>query len=168
MRITVLKGDITKLKVDAIVNAANTGLSEGGGVCGAIFNAAGPKLVQACSELRHCDTGDAVLTEGFDLPARYIIHAVGPIYHTNPDGAEELLKKAYVRSLLVGVENGIRRIAFPCISTGIYGFPKVEAAEIAVSAVREFVGLDPKFDEIIFCCFENEDFEIYGKILERR
>lgn len=163
----VVKGDITKLKVDAIVNAANSSLVQGGGVCGAIFAAAGPRLVQACYDLGSCEPGQAVLTRGFDLPAKFVIHAVGPVYFLNPDGAAGLLKKVYENSLRVAVENGIRSIAFPCISTGIYGFPKLEAAKIAVSTVRGFEGRETMFDEIIFCCFEDEDFGVYGGMVGR-
>jgi O-acetyl-ADP-ribose deacetylase (regulator of RNase III) len=147
-----VQGDITREDVDAIVNAANAGLARGGGVCGAIFAAAGPELVDACARLGGCPTGDAKATPGFRLPARWIIHAVGPVWHGGNAGEPDLLASAYRRSLAVADEVGARSVAFPAISTGIYGYPLDPATEIAVRACRDadtdvevvrFVAFDP-------------------------
>jgi O-acetyl-ADP-ribose deacetylase (regulator of RNase III) len=133
----VVQGDITREAVDAIVNAANSGLARGGGVCGAIFSAAGPELDGACAELGGCPTGDAKATPGFRLPARWIIHAVGPVWHGGDSGEPELLASAYRRSLAVADEIGARSVAFPAISTGIYGYPLDAATTIAVRTCRD-------------------------------
>ncbi len=137
MRIEAVKGDITREPVDAIVNAANRSLLGGGGVDGAIHRAAGPQLLEACRSLGGCDTGDAKATPGFDLSARWVIHAVGPVYQGGESGEDELLASCYRRSLEVADELGARALAFPAISTGIYGYPKGAAAEIAVQTLRE-------------------------------
>ena len=137
MELTVWQGDITTLDVDAVVNAANTGLRAGGGVCGAIFAAAGrDRLQRACDEIGGCATGDACVTPGFDLPARWVIHAVGPVWSGGSSGEDEALASAYRRSLEVAAGVGARRVAFPEISTGIYGFPAERAARVAVAALR--------------------------------
>jgi O-acetyl-ADP-ribose deacetylase len=146
------QGDITREAVDAIVNAANSGLARGGGVCGAIFSAAGPELDGACAELGGCPTGDAKATPGFRLPARWIIHAVGPVWHGGDSGEPELLASAYRRSLAVADEIGARSVAFPAISTGIYGYPLDAATAIAVRACQE---TDTAVDLIRFVCFDD-------------
>ncbi|MDQ6855166.1 MAG: O-acetyl-ADP-ribose deacetylase [Actinomycetota bacterium] len=156
------KGDITKEDVDAVVNAANPGLARGGGVCGAIFAAAGPELEAACSELGGCATGDAKATLGFRLPARWIIHAVGPVWHGGDRGEADLLASAYRRSLAVAEEIGARSVAFPAISTGIYGYPLDAATEIAVRTCRD---ADTAVDLIRFVCFDDLTLEAYRDAL---
>ncbi|MDR0812822.1 MAG: macro domain-containing protein [Oscillospiraceae bacterium] len=141
MPLNIIHGDITKLRVDAIVNAANTDLAMGGGVCGAIFRSAGARELQAaCDRLAPIKTGDAVITPGFSLPAKYVIHAAGPIYHRqNPKQSEELLYAAYTNSLRCAAESGCRSVAFPLISSGVYGYPKDEALRVAETAIRAFL-----------------------------
>ena len=141
MPFTIIRQDITKMEVDAIVNAANTELRMGGGVCGAIFRAAGAaKLQAACDKLAPIKTGEAVITSGFNLPARFVIHTAGPVYNKqNPEESERLLRSAYTESLRVAIENECESIAFPLISSGIYGYPKDEALQVATSAIRDFL-----------------------------
>lgn len=161
--IEVVEGDITRLDVDAVVNAANSRLAGGGGVDGAIHRAAGQtELQKACRAIGHCGTGDAVITAGFGLPARWIIHAVGPVWHGGENGERELLASAYRRSFRRALEAGARSIAFPCISTGVYGFPKGEAARIAVRVMRTF---ESDFERIVACCFSQDDAELYRNVL---
>lgn len=136
MRIESTRGDITVERVDAIVNAANSGLRRGAGVCGAIFAAAGPELDGACDAIGHCETGDAVVTPGFRLPARWVVHTVGPVWHGGAQGEAELLASCYRRSLAVAAGAGATSIAFPAISTGIFGYPRRAAAEVAVATTR--------------------------------
>ncbi|HWS48136.1 MAG TPA: O-acetyl-ADP-ribose deacetylase [Acidimicrobiia bacterium] len=140
MPIRAVLGDITSEPVDAIVNAANARLARGGGVCGAIFAAAGPELDSACAAIGGCATGDAVITPGFRLPARFVVHTVGPVWHGGHDGEADLLQSCYRRSLEVAAAAGARSIAFPAISTGIFGYPPGPAAELAVATVREHAG----------------------------
>lgn len=161
---TVLS-DITKLQVDAIVNAANSSLLGGGGVDGSIHRAAGPELLKECRTLHGCNTGDAKLTKGYKLLAKCIIHTVGPIWNGGRRGEREALASCYRRSLEVAIAQGVRSIAFPCISTGVYRFPKDLAAQIAVQTVKEFLKQQTGIEEIIFCCFEAEDFQLYTKLL---
>ena len=156
------KGDITKEDVDAVVNAANPGLARGGGLCGAIFAAAGPDLDAACAELGGCATGDAKTTPGFRLPARWIIHAVGPVWHGGDRGEADLLASAYRRSLAVADEIGARSVAFPAISTGIYGYPLDAATAIAVRTCRD---ADTAVDLIRFVCFDDRTLAAYQSVL---
>ena len=164
MDITVWQGDITTLKVDAIVNAANTSLLGGGGVDGAIHRAAGPQLLAACRALGGCQTGQAKLTQGYDLPAKYVIHTVGPVWRGGTAGEAELLKSCYTNCLRVAAQHEVKTIAFPCISTGVYGYPKAQAAQIAVSTVASLVPTTT-IEQLAFVCFGNENHRIYRTLL---
>lgn len=157
-------GDITKLEVDVIVNAANEELLGGGGVDGAIHQAAGPELLEECKEVGGCPTGEVVMTEAYNLPCKNIIHAVGPKWSGGAKSESEFLESCYFGAMELALENGHKSIAFPNISTGIYGYPKIEAAITATSAVKSFDRID-EFEEIIFCCFDDENFKIYESIL---
>lgn len=153
--------DITSLATDAIVNAANESLAPGGGVCGAIHRAAGPELARACGELGGCPTGDARLTPGFALPARYVIHAVGPVWRGGGAGEADLLASAYRASLRVASQYGLRAVAFPAISTGIYGYPLELATAIAVATVREALAAGTSVEDVLFACFSPEVLRAY-------
>ena len=167
-RITYIKGDITKLAVDAIVNAANESLLGGGGVDGAIHRAAGPQLLAECRTLHGCPTGEAKMTAGYNLPAKHVIHTVGPIYSGSPMDPE-LLESCYRKSLDLARANGLRTIAFPSISCGVYGYPWQEASEIACRTCSQWLKLHPDYPmEITFCCFNDELYGIYEKILAGR
>ena len=167
-RIEVLRADITTLEVDAIVNAANSGLGGGGGVDGAIHRAAGPKLVEECKAIRDrqggCPPGEAVITSGANLKAKFIIHAVGPIWNGGKEDEAQLLANAYRNSLILAVSNSVGSIAFPNISTGIYRFPKKLAAEIAIREVNDFLNNDTTIQKVIFCCFDEENFKLYNQL----
>lgn len=161
----VITADITTLEVDAIVNAANSSLLGGGGVDGAIHRAAGPRLLDACRKLGGCRTGDARLTPGFDLPAGYVIHTVGPVWNGGRSNEPELLASCYRRSLELAREAGCRAIAFPAISTGVYRFPADAAAGIAVATVLGHDGLHDHFERVIFCCFSTPSAELHEQAL---
>ena len=163
--IMVVEGDITKQKVDAIVNAANTSLLGGGGVDGAIHRAAGPELLAECRTLHGCPTGDAKMTRGYRLPAQWVIHTVGPVWHGGHDFEDELLANCYRRALEVAVQNGVRSVAFPAISTGIYGFPLERATRIAVREVRAFMEKNPALEKVLFVCFDRHTHDVYQRIL---
>jgi O-acetyl-ADP-ribose deacetylase (regulator of RNase III) len=163
-RLEAVLGDITARATDAVVNAANPGLTRGAGVCGAIFAAAGPELDAACAALGGAATGDAKATPGFALPARWVIHAVGPVWHGGDQGEAGLLASAYRRSLEVAAEVGARSVAFPAISTGIYGYPLEPATEIAVQACRN---APTDIELITFVCFDSKTYEAYERALSR-
>lgn len=165
--ITIRKLSITELQADAVVNAANSDLAQGGGVCGYIFRGAGAaKMTEACDKIGHCPTGSAVITPGFDLPAKYVIHAVGPVWYGGNRNEPELLYSAYKSSLTVAKENGLHSIGFPLISAGIYGYPQKQAWERAITACRDFITDNPDYEtEIIFCVLENSILEKGQRIL---
>lgn len=160
-----IKADITRLEVDAIVNAANSSLLGGGGVDGAIHRAAGPELVHECRLLGGCKTGQAKMTKGYRLPARHIIHTVGPVWNGGGGKEDALLRSSYTSSLRLAAEAGLESIAFPCISTGIYSFPQARAAEIAVNAAREYCREECSVRRVIFCCFQDSDVRLYEALL---
>lgn len=164
-RISLQKVDITTLGTDAIVNAANHSLLGGGGVDGAIHRAAGPQLLAECKTLNGCPTGEARLTKGYLLPAKYVIHTVGPVWHGGERNEEFLLAEAYRNSLKLAVENELKTIAFPNISTGIYGFPKKLAADIAIREVAHFLQSNPSIQQVVFAVFDEENFNIYSELL---
>lgn len=166
-RLKIIQGDITTLKVEAIVNAANQSLLGGGGVDGAIHRAAGPELLAECRTLHGCCTGEAKLTKGYKLPAKYVIHTVGPIYRDGKHGEPKLLADCYRHSLQLAEEKGIRSVAFPSISTGVYGYPIEEAAGIALHEILAFLDRHPDMQEVIICCFSRRDYDIYHSTLER-
>lgn len=164
--IEILKGDITRLHVDAMVNAANTSLSGGGGVDGAIHRAGGPDIMEACRKIGGCPTGEAVITTAGKLPARYVIHTVGPIWSGGNRGEGELLAKAYKSSLDMAIKNQLKSIAFPNISTGVYGFPKDKAAAIAVETIRSFLRESSSGIHVYFVCFDEENYRLYLQLME--
>jgi O-acetyl-ADP-ribose deacetylase len=165
MHLEAVHGDITKLKVDAIVNAANTSLLGGGGVDGAIHRAAGPELLAACRKLNGCATGDAKVTPGFRLPAKWVFHAVGPVWHGGGHNEDELLASCYRRCLELAKENKVESIAYPAISTGVYGFPSERAAKIAVETVRKHFAVSG-VEAVQFVCFDEYTFSIYQQLLQ--
>ena len=163
--IEVIQSDITQLDVDAIVNAAKSTLRGGGGVDGAIHRAAGPRLLDECIGLGGCPTGEARITNGYNLKARYVIHTVGPVWYGGYRNESDLLASCYQRSLSLAIENNCTTIAFPNISTGIYGFPKELAAEIAIREVRIFLNSNKSIGRVLFCCFDSENYLIYKLLL---
>ena len=161
--IDILKGDITKLHVDVIVNAANTSLLGGGGVDGAIHRAAGPELLKECRLLNGCKTGEAKITKGYLLPAKYVIHTPGPVWNGGVRNEENLLANCYRNSLTLADENNLHTIAFPSISTGVYGFPFEKAAEIALRVIQDFLSKSTVIEKVILVCFSESDFDCYIK-----
>ena len=166
-RIKIQQGDITKLNVDAIVNAANTSLLGGGGVDGAIHRTAGPELLEYNKKLGGCKTGEAKITPGFNLPAKYIIHTVGPVWNGGKNNEDELLANCYRNSLKLAAENELKTIAFPAISTGVYRFPLERAAKIAIEEVEKFLNQNKTMEKVIFVCFDTENFDIYSRLLNQ-
>jgi O-acetyl-ADP-ribose deacetylase (regulator of RNase III) len=165
-RLEVVQGDITTMDVDVIVNAANNSLLGGGGVDGAIHRAAGPRLLDECRTLGGCATGDAKITRGYDLPARWVVHTVGPVWHGGGRGEDDLLASAYRRSLEVAAENGARTVAFPSISTGVYGFPVERAAPIAIREIAHFLRENDSIDKVYMVTHTPEAYEVYRRALE--
>jgi O-acetyl-ADP-ribose deacetylase (regulator of RNase III) len=161
--IEIIKADITGLHVDAIVNAANSSLLGGGGVDGAIHDAAGPALLEACRKLGGCSAGEVKMTPGFDLPARMILHTVGPRWHGGKEGESDVLTSCYEKCLQLGISEGARSISFPAISTGLYGYPKRQAAVIALTAMNKY---QDRYQSIICCCFSDSDVWIYQKVMD--
>lgn len=164
--IELVMGDITQMDVDAIVNAANETLLGGGGVDGAIHRAAGPQLLEECRAIGGCPTGEARITKGYNLKARYVIHTVGPVWRGGQNGETQLLRSAYLSSLKLAQQYGLKSIAFPNISTGVYHFPKQSAAQIAIRAVREFTAQNLLPERIVFVCFDEENYSIYNRLLK--
>jgi O-acetyl-ADP-ribose deacetylase (regulator of RNase III) len=163
--IEVVEGDITEQEVDAIVNAANTSLLGGGGVDGAIHRAAGPELLAECRTLHGCPTGDAKITGGYRLPAKWVIHTVGPVWRGGKDFEDQLLANCYRQSLTLAVQNDVRSVAFPAISTGVYGFPLERATRIAVREVRAFLEGNPAIEKVVFVCFDHRTYNCYMRVL---
>ncbi|MDR2869628.1 MAG: O-acetyl-ADP-ribose deacetylase [Deferribacteraceae bacterium] len=164
MMIQILQGDITKLIVDCIVNAANSSLLGGGGVDGAIHRAAGAELVAECRLLSGCKTGEAKITKGYKLPAKHVIHTVGPVYQDGVHGEPELLRSCYRKSLELAVQHGIKTIAFPCISTGIYHYPFDAACKLALGEIRDFLKQNDSIDKVILCCYSGTDYTRYVQL----
>ena len=167
-RIEVIEGDITELAVDAIVNAANTSLLGGGGVDGAIHDAAGPELLEECRTLGGCPVGEARITRGYELPARHVIHTVGPVWRGGRQGEDDDLANCYGNSLALAARHGLRTVAFPAISTGAYGFPADRAAKIAVREVRDFLQREARIDKVIFVCFDARARRAYETAMKPR
>jgi O-acetyl-ADP-ribose deacetylase (regulator of RNase III) len=168
-RISLVQGDITKMEVDAIVNAANSSLMGGGGVDGAIHRAGGSAILKECREIiarqGRCQTGQAVITSPGNLPSKYVIHTVGPVWKEGKNNEVQLLGNAYLNSLKLALEHGVETIAFPNISTGVYGFPKGKAAEIAVKTVTQFLSENNQINKVYFVCFDRENYELYNQLL---
>jgi O-acetyl-ADP-ribose deacetylase (regulator of RNase III) len=169
-RIQLIKGDITKITADAIVNAANSSLLGGGGVDGAIHRAGGPEVLDECRNIRarqgKCKTGEAVITTAGKLPAKYIIHTVGPVWNGGYKNEPELLASCYNNSLKLAVDNGVKTLAFPNISTGIYGYPKAGAAKVAVNTVKQFLANESSIELVTFVCFDEDNYNLYKTLLE--
>lgn len=168
-RISLVQGDITKLEVDAIVNAANSSLMGGGGVDGAIHRAGGPQILAECREIvarqGRCATGEAVISSGGNLPAKFVIHTVGPIWRGGSNNEPQFLQNAYLNSLKLAAKNGIQTIAFPNISTGVYGYPKDKAAKIAVETVKKYLADHLQISQVYFVCFDTENYNLYSEFI---
>lgn len=171
MKIELIQGDITKVKVNAIVNAANTSLLGGGGVDGAIHRAGGKMILEGCRKIRNrqggCKVGEAVITTAGNLPAKFVIHTVGPVWNNGKNNEEILLSSAYLNSLKLALDNQIHSISFPNISTGIYKFPKDKAARIAIQTISDFLATTDKIKKVIFVCFDEENYKIYSELLKQ-
>jgi O-acetyl-ADP-ribose deacetylase (regulator of RNase III) len=165
-KIELIWGDITETKVDAIVNAANNSLLGGGGVDGAIHDVAGDELLKECEKLGGCNTGDAKITKAYKLPSKYVIHTVGPIWKGGKNSEKELLSSCYKRSLEMAIENGVKTIAFPNISTGVYLFPMELAAETAIFEVKKFLQEHSEIEKVVFVCFNKANYDLYDKLLK--
>ena len=166
-KIKIIQGDITKLSVDAIVNAANSSLLGGGGVDGSIHRAAGSGLLDECRTLGGCETGQAKITKGYNLPVKYVIHTVGPVYYGGAQSEPELLYSCYRNSLELAVQNGVKTIAFPCISTGVYRYPFDDACKLALRAISDFLRENENIDEVLLVCFGDVDYKQYNEILQQ-
>ncbi|MCD4741789.1 MAG: O-acetyl-ADP-ribose deacetylase [Desulfobacteraceae bacterium] len=164
-KIHIKQCEITELKIDAIVNAANNTLLGGGGVDGAIHKAAGNKLLEECRTLNGCETGETKITKGYNLAAKHVVHTVGPVWKGGNYNEEKLLSKAYKNVMRIAKKNNIKTIAFPNISTGVYGFPKELAAKIAINEVNKFLKTDSTIDEVLFVCFNKENYDIYNTLI---
>ena len=167
MKIRAIQGDITTLAVDAIVNAANSSLLGGGGVDGAIHRVAGPDLLRECRKLSGCEPGDVRMTGGYQLPAKHVIHAVGPVWQGGGRGEAGLLAGCYRKAIALAAENQLRSIAFPCISTGVYGYPFEQATQVAIEAVTGALEEYPGVEEVVFCCFSAADLAVYQAALAK-
>ena len=164
-RIKIMNGDITKIAADAIVNAANNTLLGGGGVDAAVHKAAGKELLEECRKLNGCETGKAKITKGYKLPAKFVIHTVGPVYYGGNQGEPELLASCYRESLILAAENGVRSISFPCISTGVYGYPFREACTVALQTVKDFLETNKSIEQVNFVCFGDSNFALFEEVL---
>ena len=164
-KIAILTGDITKIKVDAVVNAANSTLLGGGGVDGAIHRAGGPQILEQCIKIGGCKTGEAVITTAGNLPSKYVIHTVGPVWNGGKKNEAQLLESCYKNSLKIANDNSIKTIAFPNISTGVYRFPKEQAAQIAIRTVIEFLENNDSIEKVIFVCFDDENYNLYLSLI---
>jgi O-acetyl-ADP-ribose deacetylase (regulator of RNase III) len=168
MKVDAILADITKLKVDAIVNAANSSLLGGGGVDGAIHRAAGPELLNACTQLNGCAAGDAKVTPGFDLPTRFIIHTVGPVWRGGGEHEAETLASCYRKSLEAAEKLGVKSIAFPSISAGAFGYPLEKAAQVAIESIKEYALHSSSIEQVLLCCFSKKALEIYRKLIDTK
>lgn len=166
-RIAVIQGDITQQRVDAIVNAANNSLLGGGGVDGAIHRAAGPQLLAECRQLKGCETGDAKITQGYNLPAKWVIHTVGPVWEGGKYGEDELLASCYRNCLAIAEQYQIETIAFPAISTGVYGFPVARAAQIAITEIQAFLASNNSLKQIVLVCFSQDAYDCFTKAVQQ-